>query len=97
MFTKVVKIGRNRTGATSEAYCVVSVWNIPHGIPQNTSPMTKVWTFGAKNRIKINAVIDISAPIMVFRYPYRSLTKPLMMSPMTSPARAPLELRRSVA
>lgn len=44
----------------------------------------------------MNIVMDIRAPIIVFRYPYRSLTKPLMKRPMTSPARAPFELFWSV-
>ena len=69
MLTKVVKIGLSCTGLTSLAYCVVSVWNMPHGIPQNTSPITSVCTFGAKNSMNMNSVIEIRAPTMVLRYP----------------------------
>jgi hypothetical protein len=67
MLTKVVRIGRNLTGATSEAYWVVRVWNIPHGIPQNTSPITSVCTLGAKKRMKMKHIMDIRAPIIVLR------------------------------
>jgi hypothetical protein len=92
MFTKVVRIGRNLTGATSEAYCVVRVWNMPHGMPQKTSPITNDCTLGAKKRMKMKHIIEMRAPIIVLRYPYLSLTNPLMIKPMTSPARAPLDL-----
>jgi hypothetical protein len=40
---------------------------MPHGIPQNTSPMTRVSTFGAKKSMKMKPVIAIRAPIMVLR------------------------------
>lgn len=41
--------------------------HMPQGIPQKTSPMTSVWTLGAKNRMKIKPAIAINAPIMVLR------------------------------
>jgi hypothetical protein len=67
MFTNVVRMGRSLTGATSEAYWVVRVWNMPHGMPQNTSPITNVCTLGAKNRMKMKHIIDMRAPIIVLR------------------------------
>src|SRR5690606_9110944 len=59
--------------------------------PQRTSPATRTPTLGAKKRTKMVAIIMNRKPTVVFLAPYRSVNQPAMMSPMISPARAPLD------
>lgn len=51
-------------GHTSEAYAVVRVWKIPHGIPQRTSATTSMGRDVAKTERKMNPVRATMAIIM---------------------------------
>ena len=63
----VVRYPRSATGHTSLAYVMVSVWKIPHGMPQRISAASNVCTSCAVKKIVVNAAIRTRHVITVYR------------------------------
>jgi hypothetical protein len=67
--TYVVRYALRCVGVTSAAYAVVRVWKIPQGMPIRIWPTSRTSRLGAKNGMKMTAIMVDKAPSMVFRKP----------------------------